>query len=289
MTRLSAFLTLLFAAFPFTGATAGTGHLLIEVDAVELNNLHASTNIAAPVTGFSLKSITTGKTESFLFPNGLQLEEIEEGEYCLYSIEIGRRNTFIFCEPPHMRVISGKVTNAGRWRYGVQGNLESARRLASFQRLEESASLAKTQFSNRSDLLSQVESARVPGPLTGRPQFSLSFLEKPYSEWVEMERDILRSFYDGLPKTDSPPYPVKGLSSLQSALWRLPAEARRGTAKVYLTVNSLGQVVGTEIVKGSSAQAAALIVEMASTIEFVPPVCAAGPCRMDFPVFVLFN
>jgi hypothetical protein len=113
-----------------TPARAASGLLLINVQAAQTDQ-GVPTRTGFRVSSFTLKNVQSGKSTSFLLVRGqgTQVEEMEEGRYCLESITVGGARKFEFCHPPQILVLPGKASNAGLWQYGVEGDLKTARRM----------------------------------------------------------------------------------------------------------------------------------------------------------------
>lgn len=272
------------AAFPSIGAT---GLLVIEVDAIGIDKVGAPNGSYLQVGRFTLIDVNTKKGSSFLSPMGVQVEELEEGTYCLAEVRIGFNLTFDFCEKPYIQVIAGKTVNAGHWQYGISDDHRNGQRRLLYAHTSQTLSTARSREPEKLARYPEIETPTVGHLVLSR---EIDFAIKPATALDQADQARLRAFYEGIPATDTPPYPVNGVgAALGRASMRLTdhlPEDRLPFANVLLTVNSLGKVVKSEVLRSSSRATAQTIIDASSDLAFVPPVCAAGPCTMEFPVYV---
>jgi hypothetical protein len=257
--------------------SAAPGLLIIRVDAVQLDSSLRESNSGFALGSFTLEEVKTKKGTSFQQPRRVEAIELEEGFYCLDHISVSRNNSFNFCETPHIRVLAGRITNAGLWRYGVERDLSTARRTRAFQFSADVAKLAATDFP---ELLKKYQD---------KEDHLLDFVARPHDQWSQAERQALRDFYERMPKDNSPPLPLQGVAAVVTAVKGFAKPGEALIAKFHVTVDSKGDVVDTEVLESSSTEATQAGIDAAKALKFVPAVCGGKPCRMEFPVYLVFR
>ena len=134
----------LFALITSAGALtqsaigAEKGLLIIKVEFGILNSQGSDLSHLSVLDRFDLMNLTTKQEYSILNPHDhVAAKEVDEGTYCLYSFKMaGTSFALPYCGEPYFKVASGRVNNAGLWRYGVSFERNQQRLIFGARNLE---------------------------------------------------------------------------------------------------------------------------------------------------------
>jgi len=138
-------------------------------------------------------------------------------------------------------------------------------------------------------LLTNVKTQSTGTLLKKRLRWTSSIpLNKTYEELTPEQKAEFRSLYESIKEGDEPPYPVKGMKPLFSAIQQgqdimqargqLDFVATVGPDGKATHVDSLGGVTGVNAREMSEYVASVLMMA-----KYKPAVCGGQPCTMQFP------
>ena len=113
-------------------------------------------------------------------------------------------------------------------------------------------------------------------------------LNKAYNKLSKTQQNWFRNtYYTDLPKTEIPPYPVKGSAMIYKPIIKHRSKqldkAREGTLFLVAMIDEKGKVENVSIYESPSP----IISELATTVvfntKFTPASCDGTPCKMEFP------
>lgn len=113
----------------------GQGIMLIDVDAVELDNRGNPMGYRQVVLEFRVKNLDSGKkyTRAVTSERSTTLLHLPAGRYCLYAVVLPFGGTLDYCKEPYFSVRPGKVSNVGAWRFGVSHDAGTYRLMHAFE------------------------------------------------------------------------------------------------------------------------------------------------------------
>ena len=122
--------------------------------------------------------------------------------------------------------------------------------------------------------------------LTG-PRIALNL---PYAQLAPEEKDSLRSWWEGIPDSDEPPFPAEGLRALYDPLRKAHnALSDPGNLFAVATVGPDGKVIEAKVFEAPSKTMATFAAKLLLLTTFKPALCSGQPCRMDFPLRMTFT
>lgn len=119
------------------------GILVMEVSAY-LSTQSSERNFSL---GFLLKNIQTGKIYGDR-RKGINLMVVPEGLYCVDTISLffqGMGEAY-YCTEPFIKVIKGKLSNAGHWRFELDQDLGSVKLIFSAEEQDKVLTIIKTMY-----------------------------------------------------------------------------------------------------------------------------------------------
>lgn len=113
-------------------------------------------------------------------------------------------------------------------------------------------------------------------------------LNKGYDKLSAAQQDWFReTYYTDLPKTEIPPYPVKGSAMIYKPLIKHRSkqldQAREGTLFLVAMVNKTGKVENVSVYSSPSPIMSELATNVVFNTPFTPASCHGEPCDMEFP------
>jgi hypothetical protein len=123
------------------------GLLIIYIDLVNLNNQGSPTDSFFQVDHYGLLNLNTRRSYRFsVFGTArVDVEEVEEGIYCLSSVTFSN-NEVTHCGEPYFKVVGGRVNNAGWWRLGYSRYDRTSNVVFSAKDSDEILARAKANF-----------------------------------------------------------------------------------------------------------------------------------------------
>lgn len=104
------------------------------------------------------------------------------------------------------------------------------------------------------------------------------------------QRDMTRSWYEGMSQTDEPPYPLHGPSLLNAGLRSLARNHHvTGELALVLSVDEVGAVTEITVVHTPDRAFGRLAIASVRGIRFSPGLCASLPCKLQYPVALLLK
>ena len=109
---------------------------------------------------------------------------------------------------------------------------------------------------------------------------------KKFDELDERQMAIFRSYFEGLKKTDTPPYPKKGLKEIYQPLIKGHKKiGGGGDLLVFAEINEKGGVNKVIVYESPSKKLADLATTVMFNTKFKAPTCDGSPCTMEFPFY----
>jgi hypothetical protein len=109
-------------------------------------------------------------------------------------------------------------------------------------------------------------------------------VNKPYSQFTEQEKATLRSYYEGMPESDEPPFPSKGLAPILRDVSKLVGALKaEGDLTIFVTVNPSGDATQVALVTYPNVEVANAIAYVLIKAKYKPGMCGGKSCTMDFP------
>jgi hypothetical protein len=105
-----------------------------------------------------------------------------------------------------------------------------------------------------------------------------------------VQRDVIRSWYKGMSQADEPPYPLHGPAWLNSLLRSL-AKSRQVTGELAmaLSVNEFGVVTEANVLRTPNEAFRRHAMSLVRGVRFSPGLCGSLPCKLQYPVALVFN
>jgi hypothetical protein len=109
---------------------------------------------------------------------------------------------------------------------------------------------------------------------------------KKFEHLNDRQMAILRSYFEGLKKTDTPPFPKKGIKEIYGPLIKGHKKiGGGGDLLVYAEINDKGLVNKVTVYESPSQKLADLATTIMFNTKFKPPTCDGDPCTMDYPFY----
>ncbi|WP_425258437.1 hypothetical protein ACPOLB_23340 [Rubrivivax sp. RP6-9] len=125
-----------------------------------------------------------------------------------------------------------------------------------------------------------------PGSLDRSPMASNAPypLDKRYEQFTETEKNTLRSFYEGMPATDDPPFPLSGMKGVIADLGKIATlQQSEGDITIFVAVNEQGEATSAKLLKYPSLEIAQAVAFVLIKTKYKPARCSGQPCPQDFP------
>lgn len=119
-----------------------------------------------------------------------------------------------------------------------------------------------------------------------RPIEATSYIpfNKKYDQLTERQKNIYRSYFEGLQKDETPPFPLGGLEEIYEPLIKGHARVGGGgELLVFSKIDKKGVVQEVTVYKSPTKKLAELVTTVMFNTKFKPAMCAGEPCGMDFP------
>lgn len=111
-------------------------------------------------------------------------------------------------------------------------------------------------------------------------------LDKHYSEFTAEEKSAFRKPYEGIPDTETPPFPVENLMAIHEEIGRLAKERvrnwPRGKMFAIVMVSAEGRAQKVEVYQTPSQEAAQLTTYVLTETAYTPADCNGTPCAGEF-------
>lgn len=121
--------------------------------------------------------------------------------------------------------------------------------------------------------------SRIPVKLI---KSSLPF-DKSYKNLSENDKATLRSYYEGIPDDNKPPFPEAGLRYIAQDVKVAHSKMRKvGPLFAVANVDKTGQVSKVSVFASPHEKMSQLISAVLWETKFEPGVCAGEPCDMEF-------
>ncbi len=115
-------------------------------------------------------------------------------------------------------------------------------------------------------------------------------LNKRYEQFTESERKILRSFYEGMPDADDPPFPANGMKGIIGDVSKIAGSMRaEGDLTIFVSVNERGEATGVKLVKYPNVEVAKAVAFVLIKSQYKPASCSGQPCPQEFPFRVTLS
>jgi Gram-negative bacterial TonB protein C-terminal len=109
-------------------------------------------------------------------------------------------------------------------------------------------------------------------------------VDRAYAQFTDEEKATLRSQYEGMPESDEPPFPVKGLAPILRDVSKLTGALKaEGELTIFVTVDPSGNATQVALVKYPNAEVANAVAYVLIKAKYKPAMCAGQPCTLDFP------
>jgi hypothetical protein len=138
-------------------------------------------------------------------------------------------------------------------------------------------------------LLTNVPTTSTGTMLKKRLRWTSSIpLNKTYEQLSPEQKAEFRSLYAALPDEDEPPFPVKGLKPLFSAIQKgQDIMQARGQLDFVTTVGPDGKATHVDSLGGVMGVNAHAMSEYVASVlmmaKYKPAICSGKPCTMQFP------
>lgn len=148
-------------------------------------------------------------------------------------------------------------------------------------------SLLSTSFSyadaaiNTKDYFISIETtgSRIPVKLI---KSSIPF-DKTYDALSDNDKATLRSYYEGMPADNTPPFPAAGLKDIAQDIKEAHGKMRKkGPLFAVANVDETGKVSKVAVYASPDEKMTQLISAVLWETEFNPGQCAGAPCAMEF-------
>jgi len=110
--------------------------------------------------------------------------------------------------------------------------------------------------------------------------------DKHYSEFTDKEKRAYRRPYEGIPDTETPPYPEKNMSWISWEISRLAKERvrnwPRGKMFAIVDVSAKGVAKKVTIYEAPNGESAQLTSYVLTQTKFTPADCNGTPCDGEF-------
>ena len=115
-------------------------------------------------------------------------------------------------------------------------------------------------------------------------------LNKTYQQLTQEQRAVLWIFYEAMPESDEPPFPVDGLQSIVGPLVKSQGKLLvQGKLALVADVSSSGRVASVTAYGSPSPEMTKFASQVLLLTEFMPAVCSGSPCMMQFPFYLEFK
>jgi hypothetical protein len=109
-------------------------------------------------------------------------------------------------------------------------------------------------------------------------------LDKRYEQFTVEERNTLRAYYEGMPETDEPPFPLDGMRYIVADIAKITGRLRaEGDVTIFVTVNETGEATGVKLVGKQDMEVAKVVAYVLVKAKYKPAKCSGTPCTQDFP------
>ena len=110
-------------------------------------------------------------------------------------------------------------------------------------------------------------------------------LNKTYAELTPEQKGYFHAMYESIPPGDEPPFPLKGMKPIVSAILKGQAQrVAKGELRMAVTVGADGKGQKVEVYGGVDDPE---LLKFAATVllmtRYKPAVCSGQPCTMQFP------
>lgn len=110
-------------------------------------------------------------------------------------------------------------------------------------------------------------------------------LDKTYAELTDEEKALLKAQYEHMDAADEPPYPLRGLRPLYSALAQAHEQLNlqyKGELLIYVNVDSAGKATSISISKSPNPELSQSVANFMELAKFKPAMCSGKPCAQAF-------
>lgn len=115
-------------------------------------------------------------------------------------------------------------------------------------------------------------------------------LNRSYAELDAADKALLRANYEGMPATDEPPFPAKGLLPVFMAVQTGAGKpAPLGQLTLVADVDSSGKVRHVDSFGKLDAEFARFAAQVLASTPFKPGRCAGAPCNMQYVLRMQFR
>ena len=109
-------------------------------------------------------------------------------------------------------------------------------------------------------------------------------LNKRYEQFTTDEKGILRSYYEGMPDTDEPPFPARGMKDIIADISTLVGKLRaEGNVTIFVSVNEKGEATSVRLLSYPNMEVAKAVAYVLVKARYKPAVCGGQPCALEFP------
>jgi hypothetical protein len=115
-------------------------------------------------------------------------------------------------------------------------------------------------------------------------------LDTPYAGLSPQQQASLREQYVGMDPADEPPYPAEGMGSVIKPLHT--AQSRllvRGKLSLLVDVDSQGKAGAVSVLESPDDDMTRFAAQLLMLVKYKPAVCGGTPCRMQFPLEMIFS
>lgn len=111
-------------------------------------------------------------------------------------------------------------------------------------------------------------------------------LDKHYSEFSDEEKAAFRKDYEGMPETETPPFPAENLNAVHEQIGQIAKQRvrnwPRGKMFAIVTVSADGEAKKVEVFQSPGREAAQVTTYVLMDTEFTPADCNGTPCAGEF-------
>ena len=109
-------------------------------------------------------------------------------------------------------------------------------------------------------------------------------LNKRYEHFTPEEKAVLRSFNEGMPEADEPPFPVAGMANIMADVSLVAASyGVEGELTIFVAVNERGDATGVKLIRYPNMDLAKSVAFILVKAKYKPATCNARPCALEFP------
>jgi len=115
-------------------------------------------------------------------------------------------------------------------------------------------------------------------------------INRTYAQLTKEEQQLVKSQYEAMADGDEPPFPVAGLKPIYVAITKVHREVmERGELSMHADIDAGGNVTGVAVYHSPDPKITRAAANILVLTKFKPAVCGGAPCKMGFPLRIVFK